>query len=146
MKKYVNSLGLNDVVTFLSSVQSDRLPEIYNIADVLVLPSETEGTPMCILEALACGTPVIASAVGGIPKLIHEGINGLLLDNPSAACVAEAVLRICRSEYRRVGVARTVSAFRSETIAKRIEGICENVIVRASGNTSPIRVFNHGGV
>ena len=77
-EKYVNSLGLNDVVTFLSSVQSDRLPEIYNIADVLVLPSETEGTPMCILEASACGTPVIASAVGGIPKLIHEGINGLL--------------------------------------------------------------------
>ena len=75
-KDFVEVNKFDGFVTFLGPVDHDRLPLFYNMADVLVLPSNMEGIPMVILESLSCGTPVVASRVGGIPDLIDHDMNG----------------------------------------------------------------------
>lgn len=64
------ALGLGDVVGFAGSKSHDALPDWYRAADLTVLPSLTEGIPNVLRESLACGTPFVASRVGGIPELV----------------------------------------------------------------------------
>jgi len=69
-------LGLRDLVTFLGAQAQDTLPYYYSAADVVVVPSYYESFGMVALEAMACGTPVIASRVGGLSFTIQDGITG----------------------------------------------------------------------
>lgn len=66
---------------FTGRVQHQDMPLYMNAADVLALPSESEGLPDTVQEAMACGVPVIATNVGGLPELITDGVNGFLLNN-----------------------------------------------------------------
>jgi len=68
--------GLEDVVTFLGKRSQDTLPYYYSAADVVVMPSHYESFGMVALEAMACGTPVVASQVGGLAYLIKDGETG----------------------------------------------------------------------
>ena len=68
--------GLEDVVTFLGNRDQDTLPYYYSAADLVVMPSHYESFGMVALEAMACGTPVIASQVGGLAYLIQDGVTG----------------------------------------------------------------------
>ena len=83
LEKYVVDNQYDEWVTFLGQVPHGNLPVYYNMSDLLVLPSEMEGVPMVILEALACGTPVVASQVGGIPDIVTQGVNGAVLNDLS---------------------------------------------------------------
>jgi D-inositol-3-phosphate glycosyltransferase len=73
------SLGIGDLVTFLGSRDQDTLVNYYNAASVVVVPSHYESFGMVALEAMACGTPVIASDVGGLSLNIADGYNGYLV-------------------------------------------------------------------
>ncbi|WP_336338842.1 glycosyltransferase family 4 protein [Haloarcula brevis] len=76
-------------------VDHDDVPEQLNDLSLLVLPSQpTEGLPTTILEALACGTPVLASPVSGVPDVVREGKTGFLLDSRRPAALRETVLDI----------------------------------------------------
>jgi len=68
-------------VFFIGRVQHQDVPLYMNAVDVLVLPSESEGLPKCVQEAMACGTPVIATSVGGTPEIITDGVNGFLVNS-----------------------------------------------------------------
>jgi glycosyltransferase involved in cell wall biosynthesis/SAM-dependent methyltransferase len=70
---------LSDRILFAGSVPNSTVAQFMHSSDVFVLPSFSEGTPVSLLEALACGLPVIATRVGGIPELIQSGENGLLI-------------------------------------------------------------------
>ena len=72
-------LGIDDVVTFLGSRDQDTLVNYYNAASMVVVPSHYESFGMVALEAMACGTPVIASDVGGLSLNIADGFNGYLV-------------------------------------------------------------------
>lgn len=74
-------------------VSRDDLPRYLNQLRLLVLPSYTEGLPNIMLEAMACGTPVLATPVGAVPDVIVDGITGFIMENNSPECIAENVIR-----------------------------------------------------
>jgi D-inositol-3-phosphate glycosyltransferase len=79
LKDLRESLGIGDLVTFLGSRDQDTLVNYYNAASVVVAPSYYESFGMVALEAMACGTPVIASDVGGLSLNVADGFNGYLV-------------------------------------------------------------------
>ena len=72
----------------------DDLPERLNELKLLVLPTRTDAVPTILLEALACGTPVLATPIGGIPDIIEEGETGFLLTNGQPECIAETAAKV----------------------------------------------------
>jgi len=72
----------------------DDLPERLNELKLLVLPTRTDAVPTILLEAMACGTPVLATPIGGIPDIIEEGETGFLLTNGQPECIAETAAKV----------------------------------------------------
>jgi len=72
-------IGVSEVVDFVGRVNQDELPSYFSAADVCFVPSYYESFGLVALEAMACGTPVVASRVGGLPGIIKHGRNGYLL-------------------------------------------------------------------
>ena len=93
VEEYLNRENLNDKVNFVGWIPHDELPKYLNELKLLVLPSYSEGLPNILLEAMTCGTPVLATPVGAIPDIITDGVTGLILEDNSSACIAENVIR-----------------------------------------------------
>ena len=81
-------------VLFLGYVPHNALPRYYNEMKLLILPSYTEGLPSVILEAMACGTPVLATPVGAIPHIIKDGKTGFLLKSSDPKHIAERIVEL----------------------------------------------------
>jgi D-inositol-3-phosphate glycosyltransferase len=86
--------GLKEMVAFLGSRSQDTLPYYYSAADVCVMPSLYESFGLVALEAMACGTPVVASRVGGLPYVVRDGETGLLVPDKDPAALAEGLRRV----------------------------------------------------
>ena len=104
-------LGVSERVHFCGSVDQDRLSTYYSAADILVLPSTREGLPNVVLESMACGTPVVATAVGGIPELVSVPIAGRLTADRSAAQLVSAVRELWSEGIDRLAVRAHASRF-----------------------------------
>lgn len=91
LRQQVSNLQLEDRVQFAGHVDHAKLVSYYSTSDALIIPSLREGIPNVILESLACGTPVIATNVGGIPEIINSGVAGILLDDRTPMAIANAV-------------------------------------------------------
>jgi len=90
--KKTKYLGIEGMVAFLGWVPYENMPAVLNKLRLLVVPSLTEGLPNVVLEAMACGTPVLASPVGGIPDVICDGVTGFLLEQNSPQAICDAIL------------------------------------------------------
>jgi glycosyltransferase involved in cell wall biosynthesis len=90
------------IVTFAgAAVLGPALYAEYAAADVLVLPSGSEGTPRVLIEARACGCPVVASDVGGIPDSVEDGVDGLLFPVGDHERLADLLLQLANDPKRR---------------------------------------------
>jgi glycosyltransferase involved in cell wall biosynthesis len=89
LKKQVERVGLNGRIRFLGEVSQVELARWMRQACVLVLPSFSEGLGRVVLEAMATGTPVIGSSVGGIPELVQDGVTGFLVPAGDETALAE---------------------------------------------------------
>ena len=98
LEQLARELGVSERVSLLGAVPQAQLRDYYGAADALVLPSEREGWANVLLEAMACGTPVIASRVWGTPEVVAAPEAGLLMAERSAAGLADAV-RGLRAAY-----------------------------------------------
>jgi glycosyltransferase involved in cell wall biosynthesis len=92
VKALAASLGLGGEVHFLGSRQD--VPDLLNAMDIFVLPSYSEGVSLALLEAMAAGLPVIATAVGGLPEVVADGQTGILIPPRDAAALAGALARL----------------------------------------------------
>lgn len=77
--KEISRFHLDDSVIFTGKVSPETIEKYYQMADIFTLPSYTEGLPLVVIEAMACGLPVVVSTVGGIPELIEDNVNGYLI-------------------------------------------------------------------
>ncbi|MBN1230919.1 MAG: glycosyltransferase [Anaerolineales bacterium] len=101
LRKLREELGLEDMVTFLGKRDQEQLPYYYSAANIVVVPSQYESFGMVALEAMACGTPVVASEVGGLAYLVKDGVTGFHVPNRDPEALAEKLgILICDPELR----------------------------------------------
>ena len=86
-----------DGCELLGTLSPQELVHWYRAADLLVLPSHSEGSPLVVMEALSCGTPVLATRVGGVPELIEPGRNGELVHPMQPEMLAEKLGELLES-------------------------------------------------
>jgi D-inositol-3-phosphate glycosyltransferase len=84
-------LGITDNISFIGRVEQDELPQYYSAADLLAVPSYHESFGLVALEALACGTPVVATEVGAMDRIIHKGKTGCVVADPEPEALAKAI-------------------------------------------------------
>ncbi len=103
-------LGLADVVRFLPPQAADGLVAVFRAADVVAVPSHNESFGLVALEAQACGTPVVAARVGGLPVAVAAGRSGLLVDGHGAGRWADALAAVALDPRRRAALSRAAVA------------------------------------
>jgi D-inositol-3-phosphate glycosyltransferase len=94
LDKLKDEVGLHDLVAFLGSRAQDTLPYYYSAAEICVVPSHYESFGLVALEAMACGTPVIASRVGGLQQTVEDGVTGFLVPAGDEDALAQNLQRI----------------------------------------------------
>lgn len=95
--QYLSGQNLSSKVNFVGWIPHDELPKYLDDLNLLVLPSYTEGLPNTMLEAMACGTPVLATPVGAIPDVIKDGETGFIMEDNSPGCIVKNVIRVLNS-------------------------------------------------
>jgi glycosyltransferase involved in cell wall biosynthesis len=99
IEDHIKELGIEENTKLTGFVPDELLPVYYNAADYFVLPSASgEGLPLVLFEAMACGLPVIATAVGGTPEIIEHMKNGVLVPPMNPEAMAEALLKLLAKE------------------------------------------------
>jgi len=101
-----DELGLKHEVLFLGSIPQDEVFSYMNASDVFVGPSLFEGLGNVFIEAMACGTPIIGTSVGGIRDIIENEVNGLLVPPGNSRAIAEAISRILSNEDLAISLTR----------------------------------------
>ncbi len=124
-------LGINDLVTFLGAKDQNILPNHYAAAEMVVMPSHYESFGMVALEAMAIGTPVIASEVGGLAFLVKDGVNGFHVPSRSPEALAERIYELLTDADLRERLGRQARASAQQyawpKIAERMLAVYEDV-------------------
>ncbi|MBU0985329.1 MAG: glycosyltransferase family 4 protein [candidate division Zixibacteria bacterium] len=119
-------------VILLGNVPVDEMVAYYQLADLTVIPSLMEAVSLAAIESMACGTPVLSTNVGGLPELIADGVNGIMVPPRNPAALARAIQRLStdRILYERIvrGSLDTASRYSWTAIARRTEGIYKEVL------------------
>lgn len=129
-------LELSQRVRFLG--HRDDVPEIIREMDVLVCASHQETFGRCLIEAMACAKPVVATRVGGIPEVVDDHVTGLLVPPASPGALAEAVGVLLRTPARRrqmgeAGLARVRARFSAEAHANAVMRLYEQLVCERRG-------------
>lgn len=111
LRRLAHALGVESRVRFIGHVAQADLANYYSAADALVLASEREGMPNVVLECLACGTPVIASRVGGIPEVISNPVAGRLLESREPAQIVAAFHAVTDVPAQRAAIRAFAESF-----------------------------------
>ncbi|SEG90126.1 D-inositol-3-phosphate glycosyltransferase [Saccharopolyspora kobensis] len=110
LQELAAELAITDVVRFLPPRSGAALAAVYRAADVIAVPSYNESFGMVALEAQACGTPVVAAAVGGLPVAVDDGVSGLLVDGHRTGQWADALGSLVRDPQLRARLAAGTTA------------------------------------
>jgi teichuronic acid biosynthesis glycosyltransferase TuaC len=111
LEQLAKSLSVADRIAFLGSMPQDALPKIYAAADVLILASRHEGCPNVLLEAMACGTPVVVSGIPGMSEIVKSPLVGRLVADRTAQSFAHAVEQIMYDSPSRITIRRYAEDF-----------------------------------
>jgi D-inositol-3-phosphate glycosyltransferase len=132
LKDLANWLTISDVIKFAEPVPRDELPLWYRSSDLVCVPSYSESFGLVALEAQACGTPVVATAVGGLRTAVADGISGVLVDGHDPKAWSSVLARLIQEPQRRVllamGALEHASHFGWDTTARGTLDIYDQVL------------------
>ena len=138
IKALTEKYGLRDLVTFLGQKNQDSLPYYYSAAEAVVVPSQYESFGMVALEAMACGTPVVASHVGGLAYLVQDGVTGFTVPVDDPAELADRLTSIIQNPGLRdqMGKQAVLLAqdYAWDKIATRLLAVYEELLANSSRN------------
>jgi glycosyltransferase involved in cell wall biosynthesis len=121
----------------LGHIRNDRVCSLaYNAADVFVISSLQDNLPNTVLEAMACGTPVVGFAVGGVPDMVRHGVTGLLVPPQDVAALRTAICELLKDPVRRIEMAANcrdiaVKEYSLEIQSKRHVELYESILADA---------------
>jgi D-inositol-3-phosphate glycosyltransferase len=134
LKELATWLAIDDVVRFAPPVARGDLAQWYRAADLVVVPSYSESFGLVALEAQACGTPVVATAVGGLRTAVADGISGVLVDGHDPKAWSSVITRLLQEPQRRVllsmGAIEHASHFGWDATARGTLDIYDQVITQ----------------
>lgn len=128
LEKRIAEGGLSDRVFLVGARPQEELPEWYAAADLFCLASSREGCPNVVIEAMACGTPVIAADVGGISELVDGPNCGRLIYSVTAESLAREITLALATNWNRQGIARSHSSRTWSVVAEEILDHWESVV------------------
>ncbi len=118
---------------FLGQQAHDDLAALYAAADVLVLASSNEGWPNVLLESMACGTPVVATRVGGTPEIVAAPEAGLLVDQRTPAALAAALRQLLAAPPDRAATRRYAERFGWDETSRGQERLFASLLPESVG-------------
>jgi len=131
LERLKKEVGVADLVAYLGSRAQDTLPYYYSAADVCVVPSHYESFGLVALEAMACGTPVIASRVGGLQTTVEDGVTGLLVPAGDADALADKLRLILQDGglRQRLGAnaRKKAQSYTWRSVAERVVRVYEDL-------------------
>lgn len=135
------TLGIANRVRFLGRIASKDMPGVYAASDVLVLPSIwDENQPVCLMEAMAAGLPVLASRKGGVPELVEDGANGFLFAAGDAGALADRLSVLIADPAARAAMGRTgrqrVAGATHDARAAQLLALFERLVARPTQATA----------
>ncbi len=116
LKKKINENKINGYVRFLGSLPSSDIVKYHNYADIFILPSlsnktGTEALGLALMEAMSSGCAVVGTKVGGIPSLIQNGVNGILVQQKDSKQLADAIISLLKNRKRAEAMGKNAAAF-----------------------------------
>jgi glycosyltransferase involved in cell wall biosynthesis len=132
LERLRDELALGDRVRFLGSRSRADALGLMRAADIVILSSAWENFPHGVVEALAVGTPVVATRVGGVPEVVVDGENGLLVEHGDAAGFGAALRKLLDDEPLRRRLADRAAASVARYSADEIYGRLEAILARAA--------------
>ena len=140
LRRLVHEHRMEDSVDFVGSLDQTRLAQWYSAADVCAVPSLTESFGLVALESMACGTPVVATRVGGLQTVVQHGESGLLVPAGDHRALAEAIERVLTDHRLRMhlahGARERAELFTWSRVADGIESLYQRVLAEHQ----PVRV------
>jgi glycosyltransferase involved in cell wall biosynthesis len=132
------ALGVEARLQLAGAMPHDALPDWFRAADVLCLPSHNEGVPNVVLEAMACGTPVVATQVGGIPEVVPEHA-GRLVPLGDRAALAAALIDAATRRWDGAAIAAHARGFSWEANIDRLDAVLQQAAAPAGVATEALR-------
>jgi len=132
LKTLCHELDLDDLVVFLGKRAQETLPYYYSAAEILIMPSHYESFGMVALEAMACGTPVVASQLGGLPFLVQDGITGFVVPGGDDEILARTLEKLIKDPELREKLGKQAAEYAHfyswDKIASRVKSIYEELV------------------
>ncbi|HMB52152.1 MAG TPA: N-acetyl-alpha-D-glucosaminyl L-malate synthase BshA [Thermoanaerobaculia bacterium] len=146
-EQYCRTHGFCDAVTFTGTIFA--VEEVLIGADLFLFTSESESFGLAILEAMACGVPVVATGAGGVPEVIDDGVTGTLHPVGDVDAMAASALELLadddrRRRFGRAGRKRAVGEFGESEMVGRYRGIYQRVLAKANGAAAEAEAATSG--
>ncbi|MEP6501841.1 MAG: glycosyltransferase [Betaproteobacteria bacterium] len=132
LMRLAEQAGVADRVTFLGARPQPVVADWIAAADLLCLPSHAEGSPNVVVEALASGIPVVASRVGGIPDLVDDGVNGLLVEPGRPDALAAALGAALSRDWAAARISASIAHLTWSALGRRNRDVLEAVAMEAA--------------
>ncbi len=136
LRQQARELGLDEHVIFVGEVANEELALWYNAADCFCLSSRSEGCPNVLLEALACGCPVVATDVGAVKEVVNSPALGVVVPNSSEG-VQQGLLQLLAGQYDRKAISAELQQYDWPWCAGQVKEVYERLLGRQLGVGQP---------